>query len=284
VGDVTASTSRFLSPQPWVPYRTFAALVSAGFRRWSSYRQATVAGLFTNIVFGFLRCYVLLAVAAAAGREVGGYNGDQLVTYAWLGQGLVATIGLWGDTELAARIRTGEVAADLIRPVHPVFSYLASDLGRAGYAVLVRFAGPMIAGALAFHLHVPHRPVTWPLAVLSLVLAVLLCFACRYLVSCTAYWLLDARGPQMTWTLASGVLGGLYFPLHFLPERVVVALWLATPFPSLLQATCDIVVERGSSRLAFGMVGVQAVWVALLLWACVLVQRLAERYVVVQGG
>jgi ABC-2 type transport system permease protein len=282
VEQVAAKVSRWPWPQPSVPYRTFAALVSAGFRRWSTYRQAMFAGLFTNIAFGFLRSEVMLAVAG--GAAVAGYAGDQLVGYVWLGQALIATIGIWGDTELATRIRSGEVAADLIRPVHPVVAYLAGDLGRAGFALLTRFVGPVLVGALFFRFHVPSRAATWPLAALSLALAVVLCFACRFLVNATAYWLLDSRGPQMAWTLIASVLCGLYFPLHFLPEPVVLVLWLATPFPSLMQATCDIIVERGSAGLAAGMVVVQAVWVVLALLACVRVQRLAERRMVVQGG
>jgi hypothetical protein len=33
----------------------FGALAWSGFRRHATYRQATVAGAFTNVVFGFLR-------------------------------------------------------------------------------------------------------------------------------------------------------------------------------------------------------------------------------------
>ena len=131
------------SARALVRYRTFSALVSAGFRRFSTYRQATVAGLFTNIVFGFLRCYVLLAVAGSAAI---GYDLRQMATYVWVSQGLIATVGLWGDTGLSERIRTGDVVADLLRPVPPVVSYLATDLGRAGFAALARFC----------------RPATWP--------------------------------------------------------------------------------------------------------------------------
>ena len=105
-----------------VRYRTFIALVSAGFRRYSTYRQATLAGLFTNVLFGFMRTYVLLAVV---GRQAAGYDARQIVTYVWVSQGLIATVGLWGELGLADRIRTGDVVADLLRPVPPVFAYLA---------------------------------------------------------------------------------------------------------------------------------------------------------------
>ena len=184
-------------------YRTFSAFVSAGFRRYSTYRQATLAGLFTNIVFGFLRCYVLLAVAGGIGGSAAGYRGSQLVSYVWVTQGLIATVGMWGDTALSDRIRTGDVVADLLRPVPPVLSYLATDLGRAGFAALTRFVVPVVVGALAFDLYLPHRLLTYPLFVMSVFLATVTSFACRYAVNACAYWLLDARGPLLAWTIAS---------------------------------------------------------------------------------
>jgi ABC-2 type transport system permease protein len=264
---------------------TFGVLVGSGFRRWSTYRQATIAGSFTNIVFGFLRCYVLLAVAAGVvGQEPGGYDAEQLATYVWVGQGLLAVIGIWGWAELAERIRTGDIAADLLRPVSPVTSYLAADLGRALHAMLTRFGPPVVAGAIFFPVHVPVRWQTVPLFLLSVILAVVICFACRYVVNATAYWLHDARGPIMLWTLGSGVLGGLYFPLRLLPEEFTLALWLATPLPSLLQAPLDVLIERDPAPVQVGLVGVQVFWAVVTLGLAVLVQRRAESRLAVQGG
>jgi ABC-type uncharacterized transport system permease subunit len=87
-------------------------LARSGFRRYATYRQATVAGAVTNTVFGLLRCYVLLAVAAGAGGLAAGYDSAQLATYVWVGQGLLAVVMLWGWSDLADRIRTGAVATD----------------------------------------------------------------------------------------------------------------------------------------------------------------------------
>ena len=264
---------------------TFGALIGSGFRRYSTYRQATIAGTFTNIVFGFLRCYVLLAVAAeAAGQRPAGYDAEQLATYVWVGQGLLSVIGLWGWAELSDRIRTGDIAADLLRPVSPVTSYLAADLGRALHAGLTRFGPPLAVGFLFFPLHTPDRWQTVPLFLLSAVLAVTVCFGCRYLVNASAYWLQDARGPIMFWTLGSGVLGGLYFPLRLLPEWLTVTLWLGTPLPSLLQAPLDVVAERDGPAVQAGLVAVQAGWAVTVLALAALVQRRAERRLVVQGG
>ncbi|MCM4081623.1 ABC transporter permease [Paractinoplanes hotanensis] len=264
---------------------TFRALMGSGFRRWATYRQATIAGTFTNIVFGFLRCYVLLAVAAgAAGGTPGGYDARQLATFVWVGQGLLNVVGIWGWGDLADRIRTGDIVADLVRPVSPVTAYLAADLGRAAHALLTRVGPPVLVGALFFPLATPSRWQTVPLFAVSVLLAVIGSFACRYLVNATAYWLDDARGPLMFWTLGSGVLAGLYFPLRLLPDWLTVTLWVATPLPGLLQTPLDVLIERDQPALQAGLVALQAVWAAIMLALAHWVQRRAERRLVVQGG
>ena len=281
---LTATGDHHTPPTLLVRIRIYAALARSGFRRWATYRQATVAGAVTNTVFGFVRCYVLLAVAAGAGGVAAGYDGRQLATYVWFGQGLLAVVLLWGWNELADRIRTGDVAVDLLRPVGPVALYLATDLGRAGHAVLTRFLPPVLVGAVVFDLHLPARPTTWPLFLGSVVLATLVCFGCRYLVNATGYWLLDIRGVTSAWVMGVVVLGGMLFPLRFLPEPLWLALYLATPFPSVMQIPLDVVVERDPAGVQAGLVGVQALWAALILSACVAVQRRAERRLVIQGG
>jgi ABC-2 type transport system permease protein len=80
------------------------------------------------------------------------------------------------------------------------------------------------------------------------------------------------------------VLAGLYFPLRLLPDGLAVALWVATPLPGLLQTPLDVLVERDPPALQTGLVGLQAVWAAVVLWLCVVVQRRAERRLVIQGG
>ncbi len=283
MGLVTATTDR-------VTIRNFAefasligAIAASGYRRFWTYRQATVAALVTNTMFGFLRCYVLLAMAAIT-PVVAGYTGPQLVAYVWAGQGLLGVVMLWGYADLAERIRSGDVVTDLLRPIHPVLNYLAADLGRAAHAMIFRFIPPLATGYLFFDMYVPQDLGTYPLFLVSVLLAVIVCFCCRYLVNASAYWLLDHRGVTMAWLFFSGLLGGLYFPVRFLPEWLAALIWFGTPGPSMLQAPMDILVERDPFGVRLGIVGVQLYWAVLMLWICVVVQRRAERKLVIQGG
>lgn len=285
MGFVTATETRPTQATIWSHARICASLAAAGFRRYSTYRQATVAGAATNITFGLLRTYVLLAVTAGTATGIAaGYDAAQLATYVWVQQGLMVVTLLWGWFELGDRIRTGDVVIDLLRPVHPVLAYFATDVGRAGHAVLTRFIPPVVVGALVFDLHRPGRWYTVPLFVLSSTLALVICFGGRYIVNAAAFWLLDTRGVDFAWVLASGMLSGLYVPLWFLPEWFTLAVWVATPFPGILQAPADVLVERVGPGTTLVIVAGQAAWAAVMVLGCLAVQRRAERRLVVQGG
>src|SRR5262245_66300284 len=120
-----------------------------------------VAAVLTNSVFGFLRFAVMLAVLEGGTRTVAGYSEPQLATFGFAGQGLIGVVLLWALPDLAERIRTGDVVTDLLRPIDPIWQQLATDLGRAGHAVLTRFVVPVVVGALAFELYAPRRSLTY---------------------------------------------------------------------------------------------------------------------------
>jgi ABC-2 type transport system permease protein len=257
--------------------------VAAGFRRYATYRQATLAGAFTNTVFGVIKVSILFAAADAAGGVVAGYDRAALSTYTWVSQGLIAVVWVFSWTTVSQRVRSGDVAIDLGRPLHPVLAWLAEDLGRAGQACLVRFAGPLVIGGLLFGLRIPARPATGPLFVVSIALAVVVSFGGRLLVSLAAFWLLDVRGLLILYVLVSNVLCGLLVPVHFLPGWARTVAY-ATPFPSILQTPVDVVTERTTATAALCLVGVQVLWAAALLAGGVWVFGRGTRRLVVQGG
>jgi ABC-2 type transport system permease protein len=257
----------------------YPQLLRAGYRRYASYRQATLAGLTTNIVFGLLRAAVLTAVLAQRGT-VAGYDIAAAVTYVWLGQGLLAVVLLWGDQELSQRVRTGDVVVDLGRPWNLQAAMLATDLGRAGHAVLTRLLPPVAFGALIFPFRWPERPETWLLFSVSVPLAVVASFGIRFLLNACAFWLLDVRGVLGMWAVVGGVLSGLVIPIAWFPAWAQAVLaW--TPFPAIFQTPIDVFTERGS---AVTLLAHQLTWAALLLLLGRVVLARGARRLVVQGG
>ncbi|WP_142050913.1 ABC transporter permease [Pseudonocardia kunmingensis] len=259
--------------------RPYLRLVGAGFRRHSTYLAASLAGLFTNTVFGLLRVAVLLAVVGPTGSAAG-YDAADTGTFVWLGQGLLAVVLLWPDRELAHRVRTGDIAIDLARPWNLQVALLAQDLGRAGHAVLVRLAPPVAFGALVLPFRWPESPWTVALFAVSTALAVVISFALRFLLDLTSFWLLDNRGVAGVYMSVSGLACGLTVPLAFFPDALRTALY-ATPFPAVMQTPIDVFGERGSPA---ALLAHQVLWVVVTLAAGQLVLARATRKLVVQGG
>ncbi|WP_433048802.1 ABC transporter permease [Dactylosporangium sp. CS-033363] len=257
-------------------YRTLFVL---GFRRWSAYGAAALGATFTNCTFGLIRSAVMLAVVGTAGGTLAGYDRATTATYVWLGQALIGPVHVFAWSELAQRIRSGDIAVDLARPVDPTLAYLAADLGRAAFSVLPRGVPPLLAGALITGLALPHSPAPYALGALSLALATAVSFACRWLVNLSAFWLLDLRGPMTLYLVLSGVLCGLVVPVRWFPHWLAVVA-AATPFPSLLQAPIDVLTGRAGLQTVL----TQALWLVLLLVLGRAVFALGARKLVVQGG
>src|SRR5699024_3974486 len=78
---------------------TYRSVAAAAFRQYSTYRMATAAGVFTNVVFGFIRASILFAAIGGPGGELSGYTIAQAATYVWLGQALLAPIEAFGTRE-----------------------------------------------------------------------------------------------------------------------------------------------------------------------------------------
>ncbi|WP_426997235.1 hypothetical protein [Pseudarthrobacter sp. N5] len=103
-------------------------LAKSSFRRHSTYRIAALSGAFTNSVFGLIRASLLLSAITTAGGRIGGYTAVEGATYVWLGQALLAPLGLFGSAELANRVKSGDIAVDLSRSVNLTGAYWAQDL------------------------------------------------------------------------------------------------------------------------------------------------------------
>lgn len=263
--------------------RVYAAMFSAGARRYSRYRAATVAGTFTNSVFGLLKANIYTAAVAAAGSRLAGYDAEAGITFAWLTQALIAPVYMFSWNELALRVRSGDIAIDLARPVDLQLSWLATDLGRAAYVLLPRGLPPLLVAAAVTGLSLPGTPLPYLLGAVSVLLAVALSFFCRFAVNLCAFWLVEIRGLLTLYLTAAGFLSGLMLPVPWFPGWLLTLARL-TPFPSMLQYPVDLITGRVTGSAAVGHLASQLAWlVATLLLGRWMLAR-ATRRLVVQGG
>ncbi|MEU1038675.1 ABC transporter permease [Streptomyces sp. NPDC005551] len=262
--------------------RLYAAVAVSGFRRYATYRTATAAGVFTNTVFGLILAYTYLALWHER-PHLGGYGQAQALTYVWLGQAMLMVVAVMGggfEDELIERIRTGDIAIDLYRPVDLQAWWLAADAGRALFHLLGRGVVPMVFGALVFDLALPADPLVWLAFLVAVALGVVVSFAIRFLVALSAFWLLDGAGVAQLAFLAGIFCSGMLLPLNVFPG-VLGEVVRVLPWASLIQAPVDVLLGRRDPAATYVF---QAAWAVGLLAAGRLLQGVATRRVVVQGG
>lgn len=259
------------------------AVARRSFRRYTTYRGATAAGVFTNTVFGFIQAYVLLAVLRQR-SEVGGFDAADVVTFTFLSQGMLAAVAAFGPFELADRISSGDVVSDLYRPLDLQSWWLAQDMGRAAFQLVFRGLPPFAAGALVFDIRLPSDAAVWAAFGVSLALGLAVAFAWRFAISLTAFWLLDVRGLIQLTGLVFLFFSGFVMPLAFFPGGLR-AVADALPFAAVVQLPAEVFLSKHRSLADLALVlAVQVGWLAVLVLAGRLVLARAWRRVVVQGG
>ena len=262
--------------------RLYREIARRSFRRSATYRGATLAGIFTNTVFGFIKAYVLIALFSA-GPIIGGYDLADALTYSFVAQGLVATVAIWGWFEIEDRIRTGDIATDLLRPYSFLGYWLAHDVGRAAYQAVARGIPPFLVAGLIFDLRLPVRAGTWAVFLISVVLAVTVSFAIRAMVNLFALWFLDSRGVAGIVSTGWIFLSGLALPLATFPPGLRVFARL-TPFAATFDAPGQIFLEQPTEAGIAVTLALQAGWAVVLFAAAQRVMNRGTRKLVIQGG
>ncbi|MEU4326816.1 ABC transporter permease [Nonomuraea dietziae] len=241
---------------------------------------AAVAGAFTNSVFGILRAYVLIALWQAR-PGLAGYDVIDAVTFCFITQAFIGPMQLFGGgLTIPERIRSGDIALDLVRPASLQACSLAEDLGRAAYLLLVRGIPPTMLGALMFGIVFPTGAGQWAAFLASFLLAVLVSFAWRYLVALSVCWLTDDRGIGTVSLVLTTFFSGMMVPLSIFPG------WLgdlasALPWAAMVQVPADVYLGKAdlADALAF-----QALWAAVLLGLGAIATQAIRHKVVIQGG
>ncbi|MED7923842.1 ABC-2 family transporter protein [Nonomuraea sp. LP-02] len=241
---------------------------------------AALAGAFTNSVFGVLRAYILIALWQAR-PGLAGYDLTDAVTYCFVTQALIAPMQLFGGgLGLPERIRSGDIALDLVRPAPLQLWTLAEDIGRAVYLFLVRGLPPMAVGAAVFGITLPATAGQCAAFLAGLVLAVVVSFGWRYLVALSVCWLVDDRGVAVLSLVLSTFFSGMMLPLRIFPGALG-DLAAALPWAAMVQVPTDLYLGAAPvlPSLAF-----QAFWAAVLLGLGALATRAIRHKVVIQGG
>ncbi|GAC1379349.1 MAG: ABC-2 family transporter protein [Ktedonobacteraceae bacterium] len=262
--------------------RFYIEVARTTFRRQLIYRWANLAGLLTNIFFGSIFSYVIIALFYTH-SAVAGYNVRDTLRYTWLVQSMIMIVLGFGWYDLMLTIRSGAVISDLSKPCDFYWYWFSREFGRNIYYLFYRGLPTYLAGMLLFGFGVPGDWRSWLAFILSLLLGATVGIAYRVLYNAVAFWFLEARAIGTLWVVVALFFTGSYVPIPFFPSWLLtIANWL--PFNALMNVPAEILLGKVTgSTILFELVR-QAIWVVLLTLLVRSIIAIAGRRVIVQGG
>lgn len=235
---------------------------------------------FAVLLPALLFVFASLWKTTSRGQWLGGWTPAQLVLYLLVTELVTMSPG-WAHQAIAASVRSGDVAGDLLRPVHWVPMQLARTLGNASARFLVLLAsGGLAVLALTGAPRLDARGVL-ALAVL-LPMAVALDCCARVLVGLLAFWFEESSPFFWIWQKLSFVMGGLMIPLDLYPA------WLRSvaeclPFSAMIYGPARALVAFDAHEAASALARLAA-WLVVAVLALLLTFGRAGRRLALNGG
>jgi ABC-2 type transport system permease protein len=209
-------------------------------------------------------------IGLAADGPVGGYAAADFAAYflvVFLVRQLTAVWVVW---ELDREIRLGELSPKLLRPLDPLWGYVADNLAEKVVRLPLVLV-PVAAGLWWAGARLPLSLESVGGFLLLVVGAWIIRFFQEYATGLLTFWTDQTAGLERVWTSVSLVLSGALAPLDLFPEAVRSVL-MYTPFPYLADAPVRALLGRLSGTELAVAVAVQAAWAvafvigARLLW------------------
>ena len=270
--------------------RAYSSILTLRFREVAQYRAAAWAGVFTQVVFGFI-IFMSLDAFFRADPDRAPMNRQQLLSYVWLAQAFLGLLPWNIDTHIAAMVRSGAVAYELARPIDTYALWYSRTLGWRVSATVLRSVPLIVIVALVFPLvglreYAMPAPPTLACAGafgIALFIAVLLGAALTMLMHVTILWTLSIDGVQRIMPAFIMLLSGMLIPLPVFPDWMQPILY-ALPFRCVVDLPYRAYSGDIAPVQALRDTALALAWTVAIVWFGRALMRRGFRRVVVHGG
>ena len=222
------------------------------------YRIAMLIWLLGGIIEPLMYLVVWRTVSEQQGGSVGGFNTNDFVVY-FIAVMLVSHATFtWIMWEYVYRIRMGLFSVMLLKPIHPIHSDIADNIG---YKLLTLTVMAPVTLLLAWFFDASWRPAPWTLAafVPVLILAFLMRFYWEWSLAMVAFWTMRIDAMNQAYIVVGLFFSGRLAPLSLFPEIVQRAADIL-PFRWMLSFPVELLLGRVTPRELLIGIGAQLFW------------------------
>ncbi|MBN1591705.1 MAG: ABC-2 family transporter protein [Candidatus Coatesbacteria bacterium] len=225
-----------------------------------------------------------LYMAVFSHREtVAGYTVGEAVTYigiAWL---MRSTFKTNTDRHIGYRVRSGDIALDLMRPIYYPALVFWQNLGRTLSRLLIISVPLIVFSKLAMNITTPRDLKTWAFFAASVAIAHLMVFSIDFMVGVSAFFV--EFNVEFAWTidLTVRLMAGLVIPIDFFPKAFASVL-LHSPLKYIYFLPIQIYLGRIPAEEIAPALFSGFLWLMGMLLAAHILFKAGTRRLTIQGG
>ena len=250
------------------------------------YRSAALGGLTTQFFWGAMAIFLYQAFYQS-GSQPQAFKYSELVTYIWLQQAFLALIMLYDwDYELFDMITSGNISYELCRPCHIYGLWYTKLLSKRLASATLRFSPIVIIALLLptpYRLSLPHSIMSFLLFIITMILGLLLLVAISMLIYISVFKTMSPVGSMAFIGITGEFFSGMTIPIPLMPQWLQRVCYI---MPFRWTADLPLRIYSGNIRVEQGLVsiGVQLLWILILVSVGSIMMKRITKRVVVQGG
>lgn len=257
------------------------AMAKVGFTMYLAYPAGVLMVFISYPIVIMMYRYVFGAVYAHR-DELAGYSLASILTYVTVSWILNTFYMTPTGRTLGARIRDGQVAMDLIKPINLISIYFGQSLGRTAFRATFATVPLVLAFILLGNIETIQPSHIAPFA-LAICCGYLINFHMDYMIGLIACYLGYNNGIRWGIRMVMNIVGGMVIPLTYFPP-VLEKIFRLLPTQFMFFMPTQIYLGKLDLAQSWLAVLQSAAWVAFLVLCAQLMQRDGVRRLSVAGG
>jgi ABC-2 type transport system permease protein len=263
--------------------KKYIQFIKISFNNGLAYRVEYFVGTFRNLVILLVQLCVWRALLAAGSvtTDAGVITLREMTTYVVLSSmiGTLLTVDvIWSMND---RIRNGQIAMDLVKPVNYQTYTFCSMLGQNMFSFLFQLLPILVIGVFSVGIDFPSI-FNFLLFLVTLINAIVIMFQMNYALGLVAFWYMRGWQSTIVWIL-NRLFSGRYIPLWFFPP-ILVTISYFLPLRLMYFVTISIYLGTMAPLDCLYAILQQFAWMVLLYGLTRLMWRAAIKKLVIQGG
>ncbi len=257
------------------------AMARVGFAMYLAY-PAGVLMVFASYPIVILMYRFVFGAVYESRADIAGYDLGAILTYVTISWILNTFYMTPTGRHLGARVRDGQVAMDLIKPINLQGIYLGMSLGRTAFRLVFATIPLALVFLLAGGVRAP-SPALLPQFLLAILLGYLMNFQLDYMIGLVAFFLEYNNGIRWGIRLVMNIAGGMVIPLSYFPESLA-RIFGYLPTQYMFFQPLQLYLGKVTPQQGWVLVAQGLAWVCVLFTLAQLMQRSGARRLSISGG